>query len=172
LAKGQWVTLATFNFLHADWLHVGMNSAFALAFGAGPARLFGPGVRASLVFLAFFLVCGALSGLGYAMLPQSGPWALVGASGAVSGLMGATARLIGGHGLGPPWGRAFFSMAGSWVVINLLIGFTPLGQAFAESGQIAWEAHLIGFAVGAALVGIFARLAGWRPESAPRAITQ
>jgi membrane associated rhomboid family serine protease len=167
LARGRWITLVTYCFLHADWIHVGLNSAFGLAFGAGTARLFGPSLRGALAFLGFFLTCGALAGLGYAALPHAGPWALVGASGGVSGFMGATARMLDHYGrLGPPWGRGFFGMAASWVIVNLLVAFTPLGQAFAESGQIAWEAHLIGFFAGAILVGLFVRAAGVKPDHA------
>jgi membrane associated rhomboid family serine protease len=163
LREGRWITLVTFNFLHGSWLHVGLNSAFALAFGAAPARLFGRDLRGGLTFVAFFLTCGVLSGLGYALLPHSGPWAAVGASGAVSGLTGATARMLtpGGR-LGPPWGRNFIGMTLTWTVMNVILGLTPVGTMYSEGLPIAWEAHLVGYAVGAALVGLFWRLSGRR----------
>src|SRR5437867_8816945 len=96
LAHGRWFGLVSHMFTHAGWVHVLMNSAAVLAFGPPTARLMGTGPRGALGFLAFFLVCGAISAIGYTAIPARQAGLLVGASGAASGLMGAAARLIEG----------------------------------------------------------------------------
>jgi membrane associated rhomboid family serine protease len=163
LAARRWAPLFTYMLLHGSWAHVLLNCAFLLAFGAAPARLFGRSWRGSLVFLAFFVTCGVASGLGYAAIQPDHNWAVVGASGAVAGLMGATARMLtpGGR-LGPPWGRGFVAMAISWVGLNALFAIGGLGEVLSGGLPVAWQAHIIGFFVGAALVGLFWGLAGRR----------
>jgi membrane associated rhomboid family serine protease len=163
IAAGRWVTLITYNFLHAGWMHLILNTAFCLAFGTGPARLFGRGGRGAAVFVVFFLFCGAVTGLVFAAIQTASPWAIIGASGAVAGLMGATARMLEpGQILSAPWSRSFLGMAIGWVLINVILGFTPAGPALAGGADIAWQAHLIGFAIGAGMIDLFWGLAGRR----------
>lgn len=155
LVHGRWYTALTALFLHGNWSHALMNAAFGLAFATPVARFFGGRALGLAGFLVFYLVCGVLSNLGYAALHLGDINALVGASGAVSGLMGAASRLMAGQGrLGPIWSRPVLAMGGAWVAVNLLIavlgsGFTP-GTGGAA---VAWEAHLVGFAVGVLLIG-------------------
>jgi membrane associated rhomboid family serine protease len=156
LAEGRWWTLVSALFLHGGWAHALTNAAFALAFGAPTARFFGLSAVGATGFFLFYLACGALSSLGYAGLHPGQAVPLVGASGAVSGLMGAAARLIAGRGrLGPIWSPTVLGMGAAWIVVNLLVavlGFAPgLGDA-----TVAWEAHLAGFAAGILLVAPFA----------------
>lgn len=161
LAHGRWYTALTALFLHGNWPHALMNAAFGLAFATPVARFFGERILGVMGFLIFYLACGVLSNLGYAAVHEGDINALVGASGAVSGLMGAASRLIAGHGrLGPIWSRPVLAMGGAWVAVNLLIavlgsGFTP-GTGGAP---VAWEAHLVGFVVGVLLIGPVAWLA-------------
>jgi membrane associated rhomboid family serine protease len=156
--------LITSLFVHGSWAHVLMNAAFILAFGAPVARLLGPQARGVASFFAFYLACGIVSGLGFALLHWGQPANIVGASGAASGLMGAAARLIGGHGrVGPMFSRAVTSMGFAWIIVNVIMAFA--GGALipgAGDAQIGWEAHLAGFAAGVLLIGAFARLAGRR----------
>ena len=86
---------------------------------------------------------------------------MVGASGAVSGLMGASARLLGGGGrVGPLLSRPVISLGGAWLGINVLMALAPPSLLpGAGSAGVAWEAHLAGFLLGVLLVGPFARLA-------------
>lgn len=164
---GRWVTLLTYIFLHGGWMHVILNTAFCLAFGTGPARLFGRGWRGSATFLGFFLFCGTVTGLVFAAVQTERPWAMIGASGAVAGLMGATARMLEpGEVLSRPWSRSFLGMAIGWVVLNLILGFTAAGPALSGGAGIAWQAHLIGFAVGAGMIDLFWGLAGRRLPTA------
>jgi membrane associated rhomboid family serine protease len=155
LAEGRWQTLVTALFLHGGWAHALLNAASALAFGTPVARLFATDARGAAIFLAFYLVCGALASLGYGLVHPGGTELLVGASGAVSGLMGACARILAGRGVpGPYLSPVVLGMAGSWVGINLVVavlGFAPgMGQ-----GPVAWEAHLAGFAAGLVLIDPF-----------------
>ena len=157
LVPGRWETAITAMFLHGNWSHAMMNAAFALAFSTPLARFFGPKLEGGLAFFGFYLVCGVLSNLGYAAVHPHGQALIVGASGAVSGLMGASARLIGGHGrVGPLFSRAVLGMGGAWIAINLLIALVG-GSFLPGTGNagVAWEAHLAGFAAGALLIGPF-----------------
>jgi membrane associated rhomboid family serine protease len=160
LTPGRWETAITSMFLHGNWAHALMNAAFALAFSTPLARFFGPRLEGAIAFFGFYVVCGVISNLGYAAVHPHGQGLIVGASGAVSGLMGASARLLGGHGrVGPLFSTAVLSMGGAWVVINLLIAL--IGGSFLPGtggAGVAWEAHLAGFAAGALLIGLFSKL--------------
>lgn len=163
LEAGRWQTLFTAMFLHGSWPHVLMNAVAALAFGPPVARLFGSGMRGAAVFFAFYLVCGVLAGLGFAAVDFKGVPA-VGASGAISGLVGAAARIIEGHGrIGRILGPTVGAMTVGWIFANVVLGasgWTPGAMGM----QVAWQAHLAGYAAGLLLVGPFARLAGRGPE--------
>ena len=160
LADGRWSALLSYQFVHANWMHLVLNSLFSLAFGTPTARFLGASLRGALAFAGFFLTCGVISALGYALLHPHEPWALVGASGAASGLMAAAARLIDGQGwLGGLRGRSVIGMTVSWVAINVVFG--TLGITPGAAGlPVAWEAHIIGYFAGLLLIGVFGRLAG------------
>jgi membrane associated rhomboid family serine protease len=158
LARGRAGGLVTALFLHGGWAHAFLNGLGGLAFGAPIARLFGRGAGAAAAFLVFFLLCGALSSLGFAALHWGQPFMLVGASGGVSGFMGAVSRLMGpGPGLAGFTSRPVLSMAGAWIFVNLVVALVGLG-AVAGDAPIAWEAHLIGYAAGLLLIGPALRL--------------
>ena len=167
LAPGRWETIVTSIFLHGSWSHAMTNAAFGLAFSAPLARLFGPKLEGGLLFFSFYVLTGVLANLGFAAVHPGGTMTVVGASGAVSGLMGAAARLIGGSGRpGPMFSPSVLSMGAGWVVINGL--FAVFGGGFLPGtgrAGVAWEAHLAGFAAGVLLIGVFARLA---PKDQPR----
>jgi membrane associated rhomboid family serine protease len=159
LAHGRLYVLVTALFVHGGWAHAFLNALGSLAFGAPVARLFGKGAAGVLGFFAFFLICGAISSLGYAALHWGAPYVLVGASGAVSGFMGAASRLMEGPWLSRFTSRPVLSMAAAWVLVNLIVAMVGLG-AVAGDAPIAWEAHLVGYAAGLLLVGPFVRLLG------------
>ncbi|PHY22817.1 rhomboid family intramembrane serine protease [Caulobacter sp. BP25] len=154
---GHWTGVVTMMFVHGGWLHALMNAAFAVAFGAPVARLLGLGARGGAIFCLFYMACGIVSGLGYAVLHPNAIGPVVGASGAVSGLMGAAARTMDGRGgLGPMFGPQVLSMGLGWLVVNLVMAVAG-GLLTGGAGGVAWEAHLIGFAAGVLLIGLFAR---------------
>jgi membrane associated rhomboid family serine protease len=164
LREGRWSGLLTAMFVHSGWPHAGLNAMFALAFGAPVARRIGArrigvGGLGALIFFAFYLVCGALASLGFALVHPDAPVVLVGASGAVSGLMGVASRMIGIRPatapLAPFTSPTVIGLAVSWIVINgLMAVFGAPGLADGAGGApVAWEAHLFGYAAGLALIG-------------------
>jgi membrane associated rhomboid family serine protease len=140
-----------------------MNATAALAFGAPVARLLGLDLRGGAAFFVLFLVCGVLSSLGYVMAHPSSLLPGVGASGAVSGLMGGASRLMDRRGvLGQLISRTTVGMAVAWTIVNLIIGYVPVMPGTGGAG-VAWEAHVAGYFAGLLLIGPFARLFGHNP---------
>lgn len=161
LREGRWWTLLSYVFLHAGWLHLAMNAGAAMAFGPAVARHFGPGPRAAAAFMLYFLFCGAVGGLASVAMHWDGRDAVIGASGAISGLWGGAARLIDRwRGLSGPFeGQARGQLV---VVVVLNLAIAALGVAGEAAGipfRIAWEAHIAGFLAGLLFIGPFARLA-------------
>jgi membrane associated rhomboid family serine protease len=161
LSIGHWWTSVTAIFLHGSWTHALTNAAFALAFGAPTARFLGANPAGVAAFFGFYVLTGVIGNLGFAALHPGEVSGVVGASGAVAGLMAAGARLLGGHGqLNSIFSRMSVSMGLALLAVNLLIAV--FGSALvpgADGAGIAWEAHLAGFAAGALLIGPFAWLA-------------
>lgn len=155
LSQGRWGPLFTHIFLHGGLLHLFLNGTALLAFGAPAARLLGSGPVGAVRFFGFFLVTGILGGLAFWALHPEGTTPLVGASGAISGLMGAAARLLEDpRRVGSPFSGAAMRFTLPWVAINLVIA--AVGQAAPGGLPIAWEAHLGGLAAGLLLIGVFA----------------
>ncbi|HZX81671.1 MAG TPA: rhomboid family intramembrane serine protease [Lysobacter sp.] len=157
LRDGHLARLVTALFLHADWAHLVGNLLFLLIFGAPAERAMGP-----WRFLALFLLGGAAANLAAVLAIGTPDRLIIGASGAVSALIGAylvlfpTARL----GLVVPLGLflQFVRMPaavliGVWAGLQLV--YTFVGPAF---GAVAWSAHLAGFAFGGAF-GLVSRAA-------------
>lgn len=160
LDQGRWLPVLTVMFVHGGWAHAIINALGALAFGPPVARAMGPRPRGVALFFIFYLVCGVLSTLAYAVMHLHDPEQVVGASGAISGLMGAASRMLGPSwaGLSPIVSRPVISIGFGWVLVNLLMvttGATP----FMAGARVAWEAHIAGFICGVLLAGPFVRLA-------------
>jgi membrane associated rhomboid family serine protease len=168
VAAGRWGGVITYLFVHANWAHLLMNSVAVLAFGSPVARYLGTGARGALAFALFFLLCGAIAGAGQAgivgLLAKAGlalnDYALIGASGAASGFVGAAMRLIEGRGRpGPIFGRLVVLTTVAWVFANVVTGVTGLMPGVPAGAPIAWEAHLMGYFSGLLLIPFFGRLA-------------
>ena len=142
------VTLITYAFLHADWIHLLSNMLFLWIFGDNIEDALG-----HVKFLLFYLACAALSALAHALFNASSYGPLIGASGAVAGVMGAYILLF-------PHARVYVLfrivvpiplplpamwMLGAWIGIQLFYAFT------APEAPIAWWAHLGGIAAGVLL---------------------
>ena len=157
-------TLVSSIFLHGSWAHALMNAGAALAFGTPVARYFGLGPRGVFVFTIFYLLCGGLASLGYGLSNMQGTALMVGASGAVSGLVGGATRLMGGGGEpGPFLHPTVISMSIGWIAVNLLLAVVGFAPGLGNAG-VAWEAHIFGYVAGLLLVGLFGRVA--RPARA------
>ena len=151
----------TYAFLHGDVIHLLVNIVWMASFGGPLARRFG---TARFLLLS---VVSAVAGAGLHFVMHAGDQGLViGASGAVSGMMAATARfafspngpLAGGrtsaafHVPAEPLrsalrNRRAIAFILVWFVVNLLFGFAG-GLVPGVSGPIAWEAHIGGFVAG------------------------
>ncbi|MDI7774156.1 rhomboid family intramembrane serine protease [Asticcacaulis sp. EMRT-3] len=166
LRHGQVDLLLTHIFLHGSWLHVLANAAFCLAFSAPVIRACGRGFGGALSFIAFFLLCGILAGLGDAMLNYTSAVPILGASGAISGLIGAAIRIRILPGLPgaiePLRHPRVIGMTVFWCGINSVAAFVPMVMGV-EAGQgIAWQAHIIGYLFGLLAIGPWLRLFGRR----------
>jgi membrane associated rhomboid family serine protease len=163
-------SFVTHMFVHANATHLIVNSAWLLVFGSAIARRIG-----DARFLLFSLVCGAGGALGFLSLNPGLYVPVIGASGALSGLMGGVMRFLFSAldtSRGPllreqPWaaprmslgqmardGRAVLAI-GFWIILNFLMALGLGGLA--EPGVIAWEAHLGGFFTGLLTFGLFDR---------------
>lgn len=156
----------TYTFLHGGLVHIAVNMVWLAAFGPPLANRLG-----TWRFLLFWAVTGLAAAALHCVLDISSQAPLVGASGAISGMMGAAARF--GFAIdrsagrpafgGPIWpigavlrSRTAISFVGVWMVINLVSGL--LGVPGVE-GQIAWQAHLGGFFAGFFGISLFDPLA-------------
>ncbi len=157
----QAVPFVSYMGLHNDWTHLIINSLWLLAFGPIVARRLGAGL-----FLLFFLLCGIAGALFYLGFNWGSPVPVVGASGAISGLMAAGLRMLPGQApwaapgtapLAPIFSRQILVFTAVWAAINLLAGVTGLGMG-GEDGLIAWQAHLGGYLAGLLLCGPFDHL--------------
>lgn len=159
--------LITYNFLHADLMHVGFNAIWLLALGTPVARRL-PLNR----FISLFFVSGVLGALVHIVMYRASVGALIGASGAIAGLMGAAVRFAlfvpGGYALAfrhgfsgglilPLGDRRVMGFSAIWVVINLIFGLSG-GLMFGGNGQsIAWDVHIAGYLAGLMLFPYFDR---------------
>ena len=167
---GGWLARAvpfvSYMTLHNDFTHLAINSLWLLAFGPIVARRFG-----GFLFLLFFLTCGVAGALAHLAFNWGSVTPVIGASGAISGLMAAGLRLLptqapwahpGEEKLAPIFSRQIVIFTLVWMAINLVAGVTGLGMG-GEVGLIAWQAHLGGYLAGLFLAGPFDRL---RPRAA------
>lgn len=165
LWAGRPTGLLTYIGVHDGWLHAGSNALGVLAFGAPLSRRLGESVRGAAWLVGFFLLCGALSGAAYAAVHGNSSVILVGASGAVFGLIGAAARLMNPWGmLDPIRSPRVLGMTAALVGANLIIGALGFDPATGVRG-IAWEGHIFGLLCGLLLVGPLLRVAA--PSVAP-----
>lgn len=166
---GVWSALpsfVTYAFLHANYTHLAINSAWLLAFGTAVVRKLG-----TARFMMLYLLCALLAALVHVVVDIASLTPMVGASGAISGLMGAAFRFsmqdimegrredIGPEGrrpirLLPLYDRGFLSMSGVWLLVNVIFGLTGI-QVGENVLLIAWDAHIGGFIAGALLIGVF-----------------
>jgi len=154
---GRGLRLLTALFLHADWVHLLGNLVFLLIFGLPAERVMGP-----WRFGLLFLLGGAVANLAAVLLIGAPHRLIIGASGAVSAVIGAYLALFPRARLGLvlPLGlflefvRAPASLLiGIWALLQVV--FAYIGPAF---GAVAWAAHIAGFGFGV-LYALFVRAA-------------
>ncbi len=150
-----YATLFTSMFLHGGLMHLLGNMLYLWVFGNNIEDVMGH-VR----FVLFYLTCGLLAALSHALTDPSSTVPMVGASGAISGVLGAylllfpRARvLVLAPYIGTTYVPAGFVL-GLWFVMQVLSGGASLGS---KGGGIAFFAHIGGFLAGMALIGLFKR---------------
>lgn len=132
----------SYSFLHGSWLHLGMNGAMMMAFGAGCERWLGA-LRFTLLFFACALAAAAVQ---FAWDPSS-TQPVIGASGGLSGLFAAVLVMMQRRGMTP--GRyGIWPFALVWVGISVIFGL--IGGP--DGSVIAWPAHIGGFLAGFAFM--------------------
>jgi membrane associated rhomboid family serine protease len=146
-------------FLHAGWLHLIGNMWTLFIFGDNVEDTLGRGP-----YLLFYLLCGLASLLAFLLFAPGSATPLVGASGAIAGVMGAYFSLFPGARVLTlvPIFIVFtiielpaYIFLGFWFVLQFFQGaFTIVGRT--AEGGVAWWAHVGGFLAGVGLVRLFA----------------
>jgi membrane associated rhomboid family serine protease len=140
------LTLVTYMFVHADWFHLLTNMLFLWVFGDNVEDAYG-----HVGYLVFYLFCGVAAGFIHAVMFPNSEMPLIGASGAVSGVLAAYLVLL-------PRARvwilvlfrlplrvpAALALIG-WIVVQVVSLFALTDD---ESVSVAWWAHIGGFAIG------------------------
>jgi membrane associated rhomboid family serine protease len=148
-----WSTLATSMFLHGGWAHLGGNMLFLWIFGDNIERRLG-----HARFLAFYLACGLAAGIAHILFNVHSMVPTVGASGAISGVMGGYLLLFPNNRVrvmtqGGITAVPAFVMLGLWILMQFISGFGSIADT-SQTGGVAYLAHIGGFVAGLALVTI------------------
>ena len=138
-------------FLHADWLHLLGNMLYLWVFGDNIEDSMGH-VR----FVAFYLLCGLAAVLAHGLMDPTSTTPLIGASGAVSGVLGAylllhpKVRVIALVLYRVPLPLPAYIVLGGWIGLQLFNVWVDGGAT--QGGGTAWWAHIGGFAAGILLI--------------------
>ncbi|MCF7708891.1 MAG: rhomboid family intramembrane serine protease [Verrucomicrobia bacterium] len=148
-------------FLHGGWLHIVGNMWILWIFGDNVEDKLGPAR-----FIVLYLVSGLVAAMFQIFFTPHSEVPIIGASGAVAGVMGAYLRfypkakvvtMIPPFILGPFFLFPAFIFLGVWFILQLFSGTLTLGLESGVSGGIAWWAHVGGFAMGVILAGALQR---------------
>jgi len=154
------ITLLTALFFHMDIVHLAGNMLYLWVFGQAIEDKLG-----HLKFIYFYLICGIVASMGFIMLIPDSKLPLIGASGAISGVLGAyfllypESRIQVLVPLFIFWKKiriqAFWFLL-FWIILQLFFGTTTFNLSkTANSGGVGWIAHVIGFIAGALFLTIF-----------------
>lgn len=155
------IPFLTSMFLHGGWLHLIGNMWYLWIFGDNVEDRLG-----HFTYLIFYLLCGLGAGIVHTVLNYDVEVPSIGASGAIAGVLGAylvsypKARVLT---LVPIF--VFLQIIeipalivlGFWFIMQFLYGAASLAAATANTGGVAWWAHVGGFIIGMILVGLFPR---------------
>ena len=153
-----WITVLTSMFMHGSWMHLIGNMWFMWVFGNNIEDSMGH-VR----FVIFYLLCGLLASLAHILTDPGSIVPTVGASGAISGIMGAYLVLYPRVRVQTLFFLVFiirviplpaWVLLVQWIVIQVISGFSTYG---AEGGGVAFWAHIGGFVAGIVLIKLFQR---------------
>lgn len=153
---GALLPLFTSLFVHGGWLHLGGNMLYLWVFGDNVEDKLGRGR-----YLVFYLVCGLVASLLHVFIDPNSTVPTVGASGAISGILGAYLLMF-------PRARVItvipifvflqfvelpaLLVLGFWFVMQFFNGLISLGYETGGMGGVAWWAHIGGFVAGLVLI--------------------
>ncbi|MBI4891667.1 MAG: rhomboid family intramembrane serine protease [Acidobacteria bacterium] len=154
----HWSALFTSMFMHGGWLHLLGNMLFLWVYGDNVEDILGHGK-----YLLFYLLCGAAAAMGQYLMAPDSRVPMVGASGAIAGVMGAYllkfphARIVMAG-----WFIILFTLELPayvvllyWLAIQFLSGFGSISDLDAGRGGVAFFAHIGGFVAGMILIHLF-----------------
>ncbi|MBK3646826.1 rhomboid family intramembrane serine protease [Streptomyces sp. MBT33] len=166
--KSPPLSVLTAMFLHGSWLHLLGNMLFLLIFGNNVEDRMG-----HIRFTLFYVVCGYAAGYGFAVLNADSADPLIGASGAIAGVLGAYLVLY-------PKARVWVLVPfliflplrlPAWLVLGfwfVLQAFYSAGEGVSAAGTVAYAAHVVGFLAGMVLA--LPLKAGTPPPPEPRGL--
>jgi len=163
LDVGAILTVFTSMFVHSGFMHLGGNMLYLWIFGDNIEAAMG-----SFRFVFFYLLCGLGAAVGQVLVAPLSTVPMVGASGAISGVLGAYMLLYPGAEVETLILLGYsmrlvrlpaLVVLGFWIILQLFSGLFSLGME--ASGGVAWFAHIGGFAVGVVLIGLFKRRWRW-----------
>jgi len=174
--QADWFTVISSMFMHGGWMHIIGNMWFLYIFGNNVEDSMG-----SARFLAFYLLCGAAAASAQYAFNAASPTPMVGASGAIGGVMGAYIVLYPRVHVHMLLFLGFFAttfaipaiaMLGYWIIVQLIGGFNSIGGT---GGGTAFWAHIGGFVAGMGLIFVFKNEAllaqhpyrGWQQKTHP-----
>ncbi len=159
-------TLLTSMFMHGGWAHIIGNMLFLWVFGDNVEDAFG-----HLGYLVFYLLTGLAASAAHIILNPGSPIPSVGASGAISGVLGAYLIFYGSNSIRvligwfltvvPAW-----MMIGLWAVQQFIATYGSLAMTEQTTGGVAYAAHAGGFLAGLIVAGLLRGTIG-RPEQRP-----
>ncbi len=166
VARQDLYTLLTSMFMHGGWAHIIGNMLFLWVFGDNIEDAFG-----HVGYLVFYLLTGLAASAAHILLNPSSPIPSVGASGAISGILGAYIIFFGGNAIRvligyfvttvPAW-----MMIGLWAAQQFISTYGSLAVTEQTTGGVAYAAHAGGFLAGL-IVAVVLRGMGARPEQRP-----
>lgn len=149
-------TLLTSMFMHGSWAHLGGNMLYLWIFGDNIENRIG-----HKKYLVFYLLCGVIASLSHVfstmLTPQNSLVPSLGASGAISGILGAYLLLFSKRKVKMLAFQGVIEVQ-SWVALGIWIVFqvvAGLGMLGGESGGVAYAAHIGGFLAGLLLIKFF-----------------
>jgi membrane associated rhomboid family serine protease len=151
-----WSTLLTSMFLHGGWMHLGGNMLYLWIFGDNLEKMMG-----AARFILFYLLCGLAASAAHIAFGGGSSVPAVGASGAISGVLGGYILLFPGNRIrvltrGGVMHVPALVVLGFWIVIQLFNGIGSVATTSETGGGVAYMAHIGGFVAGLVLVKLFA----------------
>jgi len=158
LRAGRFETVYLHMIAHAGIIHLAFNSICLVGIGGAVATLLGSGVARWARFAVLFMLSGLAGLVTFLAAHPNGSVPMLGASGAIYGLLGLLLRSPSQQGnLAPLWSPELRRGAVEFVKTNFLmfLYLTVPAMIAGQSGGVAWEAHLGGFLFGLIAAPVF-----------------